>query len=290
MIPGLRPSQDIDAETADALNNVILAEFQNDPRFVVVGGSDISALLEQESAKQLVGCTDDSCLAEVGEALGADILAKTSLGAVGSSYLLSINLIDVTSATPMRRISARAGRDDDYLIEAAQKAVRAVLNEQESNGVIVVGAGISRPAEEEDAPGFELGPPPAWPFAAAAGVGAIVAVGAAVTALGFAGAAYSVLNTSIVDPQYEAARDQAGAFVDVANTVMIVAGVAGGVSALSGGAAAGLFLLNGEGAEDDGTDATTPPTSARLTGVDAPPLGSDGAFSSFSSSSLNTAN
>ncbi len=99
-----------------------------------------------------------------------------------------------------------------------------------------------------------------------------------------------MLNTSIVDPQYEAARDQAGAFVDVANTVMIVAGVAGGVSALSGGAAAGLFLLNGEGAEDDGTDATPPPTSARLTGVDAPPLGSDGAFSSFSSSSLNTAN
>lgn len=255
MVPGLRQSSAINQEVADALNNVILAEFQNDPRYVVVGGGDIAALLEQETQKQLMGCDEDSCLAEVGEALGADILAKTSLGTIGNSYLLSVNLIDVGTATPMRRISARSGRDDDVLIEAAQRAVRAVLDENADNGVIVVGDGITRPTAPEES-NISLGPPPAWPFAAAAGVGAVVAAAAAATGLGFAGVAYSTLNVSVADPTYAAKRTEAQELVSFANISMGIAGTAAALSVATAAAAAGLFFLSADATSDDGTDAS----------------------------------
>lgn len=254
MVPGLRQNNSLTKEVADALNNVILAEFQNDPRYVVVGGGDIAALLEQETQKQLMGCDEDSCLAEVGEALGADILAKTSLAAVGNSYLLSVNLIDVETATPMRRISARSGRDDDVLIEAAQKAVQAVLDDSADNGVIVVGDGITRQGVDDDS-GLSLGPPPAWPFAAAAGTGALVAAGAAIVGLSFAGAAYSTLNVSVADPAYETKRGEAQEMVGFANVSMGIAGTAAALSVATAAAAAGLFFLSADGSSDDGEDA-----------------------------------
>src|SRR5687767_9425454 len=46
------------------------------PGSAVISPDHIRALLEKETEKQLLGCSDDSCLAEIGLALGADILVK----------------------------------------------------------------------------------------------------------------------------------------------------------------------------------------------------------------------
>ena len=255
MVPGLRASGIADAQVTNALNEIILAEFQKDSRFVVVGGADITALLAQEAEKQLLGCTEDSCLAEVGEALGADVLAKTSLGAVGNSYLLSINLIDVTTATPLRRVTARAGRNDDFLIEAAQKAVQRVLDDSAENGVIVVGTGVSAPPAADEDETFTLGPPPAWPFATAAGVGAAVAVGSAIASGVFYTFGVLALDVTVAHPDYAAQVAVAKDNVFTGNVLLAVAGGAAAVSAALGGGAVALLLLDDAGGDDNGQDA-----------------------------------
>jgi hypothetical protein len=64
------------------------------PNTVVIAPDQVRALLEKEAEKQLLGCSDDSCFAEIGLALGADLIVKGRVSQLGQSgFGLSLSAV-----------------------------------------------------------------------------------------------------------------------------------------------------------------------------------------------------
>ena len=55
---------------ARGISDLVLHELGDRPDLAVIGQGEIRDMLELEAQRQLVGCTDESCLAELVGALG----------------------------------------------------------------------------------------------------------------------------------------------------------------------------------------------------------------------------
>jgi hypothetical protein len=114
----------LDPGTIKALNELLLTEVHRLGAYEVLGSSDISSMLNLEERRiQLSGCGDDSCLAEIGGALGVSLLLVASVGAVGEKYLVSVKILDVLKARVVERVTETVDKDDTVLIAAIRRAV-----------------------------------------------------------------------------------------------------------------------------------------------------------------------
>ena len=103
---GLKAAKGIDEGTVRLLDELLLTEIQEAGSFEVFGSSDIASMITLEEQRiQLTGCNDDSCLAEIGGALGVNLLVASSVGAVGDKWLLNVKLLDVSTAKVLKRSS-----------------------------------------------------------------------------------------------------------------------------------------------------------------------------------------
>ncbi|MFC1609700.1 hypothetical protein ACFL6C_01960 [Myxococcota bacterium] len=83
----------------------------------VVSTDEINAVLSVEKQKELVGCDDVACFAEIGGALGVQELVLGSISKLGDQIIVSLKLVDV-SAMKIQRAQSRT-RDDENLYESA---------------------------------------------------------------------------------------------------------------------------------------------------------------------------
>jgi len=116
-----------DPQAVAGLADVVAAEAARRP-LRVVSRSDLAALLGFERQRQLLGCGDAACLAEIGGALGVDFLLATQVGRVGGVWLVTVALLDARGARPAVRAMRRAEKDRE-LVEAAAGAVAGVLSD-----------------------------------------------------------------------------------------------------------------------------------------------------------------
>ena len=95
----------------------IVAEIRRTTEAQVVAPDDIKATLSLEEQKQMVGCSNESCMAEVGGALGVDHMITGSIGKVGESWIVVLKLMNVKKVVNEgqsdRRL--RKGSIDDVL-------------------------------------------------------------------------------------------------------------------------------------------------------------------------------
>ncbi len=124
----LRKDVELPDGTLRTLNELLLSEFQHQGKLEVLSPSDIKAMLDLEQTKQqFAACNDDSCLAEIGGALGVQLMAAASLGAVGEQYVINIKIVDVSQARVLSRTSEIIPRDDSMLIAGLKRGVGKVL-------------------------------------------------------------------------------------------------------------------------------------------------------------------
>jgi hypothetical protein len=71
----------------------------------VIAPDDIRAILEKEAQKQLLGCDDQSCLAEIGGALGADVLLKGRVSKLEDGYAMTLSAVNAHDASPLGHAS-----------------------------------------------------------------------------------------------------------------------------------------------------------------------------------------
>jgi hypothetical protein len=69
---------------------------------------DIQALLALETARDLLGCNDVSCLAEIGGAIGADYLVQSSVGELGGRLVVSARIVEPTTAQVRAQVIVEA--------------------------------------------------------------------------------------------------------------------------------------------------------------------------------------
>ena len=100
----VRPVEPGSAPLAEILTEVLASETAHLlPEVIVVGSSDLRALLGVEKQRQLLGCTEGSCLADIAGALGARYLLVGSVGRVVKSNRIDLKIIDTRRATALAR-------------------------------------------------------------------------------------------------------------------------------------------------------------------------------------------
>ena len=100
----------VDPTQAVALGEAITQELSKRGFFEVISSSDIRTLLGVERQRQLLGCGDSSCTAELSGALGARFVLQGTLTRLGDSLQLSLQMLDSSKAQTAAR-SVRLAKD-----------------------------------------------------------------------------------------------------------------------------------------------------------------------------------
>lgn len=96
----------VTAERAAALGDVITAAVSDAvPDCHVLARAELRAMVSVETERQLGGCNADSCLAEVGEALGVERAVMGTIALVDDSLVISLRLVDLSAARVEGRVS-----------------------------------------------------------------------------------------------------------------------------------------------------------------------------------------
>ena len=73
------------------------------------------AAVDGELQRQLEGgCSDSSCVAEIGGALGAQFVITGQIGKLGRIYSLNLKLVDIETVAAKQAASARAASVEDF--------------------------------------------------------------------------------------------------------------------------------------------------------------------------------
>lgn len=120
--------------TAAVLDDLILSALANQSgtRMRVIGKSDVDAMLGLDRAKEALGCSDVSCSAEIGGALGVASLITATLGTLGGKQFLTLVWIDQKAAKVYARHTETLGDKEEAFGEGVKRAVRVLLGDPES--------------------------------------------------------------------------------------------------------------------------------------------------------------
>lgn len=129
LVLDLAAERGIDDSLVRLLNELLLTEFGRAGRYRVIGGSDIQGMLEVEQQKQLLGCEDSQCLAQIGGALGADFLATSNIGRIGDYFLLNVKILNVTTVQIVERWSEQVEGVENELMVAVRRSVATVTGQ-----------------------------------------------------------------------------------------------------------------------------------------------------------------
>lgn len=171
----------------------------------VTSNAQLVAVLGFERQKQLMGCDESGCVAELANALGVDGLITGTVAKFGEFLQVNVNVVAASTSKPLAVWSARL-RDEEALFEAMKAAA----------------PGIAR--EIRVALGREVSAPRLW-WLLPAGVALAAGIGSGVT-FGVASGRVSALETGTVTGNVRTFADQTKTLQTVAVALAIGAGVA----------------------------------------------------------------
>ncbi len=117
----------VEKDLAENLTDVITTELKLFEGFQVVSRRDIQAMLSFEEVKQSVGCDDEGCFAELGNALGVNYLVSGGVGKIEETYMVSLKVIDIRQAKTVGRDRENFQGPADGLLPAARFVLRRVF-------------------------------------------------------------------------------------------------------------------------------------------------------------------
>ena len=112
-----------EAHIAEIVTNTFAAEVAAQASCKVITQSDIRSMTEFDAQRTLCG-SQESCMAEIGSALGVDIVIGGALGKLGDAYTLQIMKRNVTKGTVDARSDDTITGGAPQLQDAARNAAR----------------------------------------------------------------------------------------------------------------------------------------------------------------------
>lgn len=106
----------------------------------VVTTQELEKLLTVEKDRQLLGCLDASCLAEVADAMGTERIIFGEAGKIGTTYLLTLSLFDSIAARATERVVIKAQAIDGFvtqLPDALRDLTASLRDARDGNGAEV---------------------------------------------------------------------------------------------------------------------------------------------------------
>jgi hypothetical protein len=228
----------VDNRLGRIVTDAILKEVRKLRRVSAIGFSEVREMLELEATKAAAGCDEDeSCLAEIADALGVDVLLTGTLAVVGSESVFGLRRLEQSSAQVSQQYQERlrpAGGEE--FLAAIGPAIEQLFPDRELR------PGQTRGVSPELARLLSPPPLPLWSFTSAAiGTGALAAAAVLV------GGAFAALRINY-EMQLNAAKQDGVRWAEleqqqpVINTTLVVAGVLV-VAAAGAGAGTGVMAL-----------------------------------------------
>jgi hypothetical protein len=224
----------IDPRLARIVEDSLLAELRKLQRASVLSMDEVKTLLDHEAQRQLMGCDEGSCLAEIAMALGADSLIIGGVTKVDNHVVVSLRRMEPQSASVVQSYNQQlTWADGEELLAAIGPAVEALFPE------LPLKAGQQRGVAPELA--LRLNPPPlpVWAIASTLGTTAVLAASTIVAGAlwafsdGELRASYATAATTPVPATQVVAQQQQVQVMNVAFWVlagsMATAGIASGV-------------------------------------------------------------
>ncbi|MBM4281192.1 MAG: hypothetical protein FJ137_10705 [Deltaproteobacteria bacterium] len=99
------------------VTDALVAELRKRQGLSVVGLDEVRALVAHEAERQRAGCSDDGCLAEIVDALGADVLLTGGLSSLGDERVFALRRLTTTdaTATASETLRLRPAGGDEFL-------------------------------------------------------------------------------------------------------------------------------------------------------------------------------
>lgn len=92
--------------------SAVVAEVRKLQRVSVVTLEEVKVLLDFEAQKQLAGCSQESCLAEIAEALGVDVIVTGQMAQVGPQTVFGLKRLDQHSAKVVGAVTKTIEAED----------------------------------------------------------------------------------------------------------------------------------------------------------------------------------
>jgi hypothetical protein len=134
----------------DALGDLLANEIREMGNFRVIGKADIRAALDLESQKNMLGCNDASCIAEIGGALGVRWVVVGNISLFGDTYLLNLKIMDVEKIRVAKGISRKVTGGESSLIDALATAARELIEGAVEQ--LQPGGELAKPKEKKPPP------------------------------------------------------------------------------------------------------------------------------------------
>jgi hypothetical protein len=215
-----------DVGTTSVFEQRLLSSARRHREVQVVGAQDVRSLLDHEATRQQSGCDDGgiACAAELAGALDAPRMVTGQLGRVGSTWVLSLTLIERGTLNVIGRSSRqRKGETPEELLNDVDIMIDELL------GAIAAAAGGAAGAPRNE------------PWSTIGG-SALVLGGAGLVVGGGAAAASWINYNSVANNTSSTAAERANAKVlgEALNTTAILGLVVGAAACVLGG---GVLLL-----------------------------------------------
>ena len=121
VVLSLSPGTGISDDLAHVLSDVLLVNLRQSGAFgAITSSADLQSLLDLEQQKTVMGCDDESCLAEIGGMLGVPYLLRSQVGKVGPRYVVTLHLVGVDAVRVVARSMSQVDSEGDLTTAIAQ--------------------------------------------------------------------------------------------------------------------------------------------------------------------------
>ncbi len=112
----------MDEMAVTALSDRMRVELFNTGKFIVLERGQMDEILKEQGFQQSGACSEQACIVEMGQLLGVDKMVAGSVGKLGTLYIVSVRIIDMTTG----QISTTKSVECDCPINDLIKAIRNI--------------------------------------------------------------------------------------------------------------------------------------------------------------------
>ncbi len=116
------------AHLGPLLTDALAAEISTTTTCAVVTERDMKDMLDVEAMKQQCGVDSDSCMAEIGGALGVDRVVAGSIGKIGASYVVAARVMNLKKGIVEARTDEVVGGSAEELRAGARAVGRRLFD------------------------------------------------------------------------------------------------------------------------------------------------------------------
>ncbi len=130
MVWRLQSNENIKESDVKLISNFMAAQVAQYSGRKVTSESDIDTVLKGDETKQRCGIDDDTCLVEIGNALGVPEAVSGDIGKIGSFWILNLRRVNIKTADSIARCSRSLDGSVDALIRELPGAVAELFGKE----------------------------------------------------------------------------------------------------------------------------------------------------------------